>query len=412
LVGLSCLFAALTIGVAACGSSNKSSGGGGGGGKSLTIYSSLPLQGASRPQSEDVIKGEKLALKQHGNKAGSASIKYVSLDDATAQAGKWDPGQTSSNARKAAQDKSAIAYLGEFNSGASAISIPILNEAGVPQVSPANTAVGLTSNEPGANPGEPDKYYPSGQRTYTRIVPKDTIQGAALATLMKNDGCTKVEMTNDKEVYGAGLAKNIAGAAKSQGLTIISNDAIDKNAANYRSLASKAKAAGADCFVYSGITANNGVQLFKDFAAALPTAKLYGPDGVAESGFYDTKEGGIPADVAKRVKVTVATLPADQYPAEGQKFFDEFTKKYAIKAPDPYAIYGYEAMNLLLDAIKRSGSGEKADIVKALFSTKDRPSVLGTYSIDQNGDTTLTDYGAYGIENDGLKFDQTIKAAG
>jgi branched-chain amino acid transport system substrate-binding protein len=411
-----CLVAAFAVGVSACGGndSGSSSGGGGssssGGGKTLNVYSSLPAQGAQRTQTTAVINGIKLALEQAGGKAGDFKIKYTPLDDSTAQAGAWTPEQTQANARKAAQDDNIGGYIGEFNSGASAISIPILNEAGVPQVSPANTAVGLTSDEPGANPGEPNKYYPSGQRTYTRIVPKDTIQGAALATLMKQDGCTKVEMTNDKEVYGAGLSKNIELAAKTQGLNIIANDAIDKNAANYRSLASKAKAAGADCFVYSGITANNGVQLFKDFAAALPNAKLYGPDGVAESGFFVTKEGGIPADVAKRVKVTVATLPPDQYPPEGQKFFDEFTKKYNIKSPDPYAIYGYESMNLLLDAIKRSGSGEKADIVKALFATKDRSSVLGTYSIDENGDTTLTDYGAYTINNSALKFDQTIKA--
>src|SRR6185437_4801922 len=138
-------------------------------------------------------------------------------------------------ARKAAQDKNTAVYLGEFNSGATAISLPILNEAGVPQISPANTAVGLTSKEPGADTGEPDKYYPTGKRTYARIVPKDTIQGAALATLMKQDGCTKVAMTNDKQVYGAGLAKNIELAAKPQGLTIVSNDPIDKNAPNYRS---------------------------------------------------------------------------------------------------------------------------------------------------------------------------------
>ena len=135
-----CLLAAMVLGVAACGDSDDGGGGsGGGGGKSLTIYSSLPLQGASRPQSEDVIRGEKLALKQAGNKAGDFTIKYVSLDDATAAAGKWEAGQTSANARKAAQDDSAIAYLGEFNSGASAISIPITNEAGILQVSPSNT---------------------------------------------------------------------------------------------------------------------------------------------------------------------------------------------------------------------------------------------------------------------------------
>jgi branched-chain amino acid transport system substrate-binding protein len=199
-------------------------------------------------------------------------------------------------------------------------------------------------------------------------------------------------------------------SAKSQGLTILSNDAIDKNAANYRSLAAKAKGAGADCMLYSGITANNAVQIYKDFAAALPSAKLYGPDGVAESGFADPKKGGIPDAVGKRVKVTVATLSPSEYPPEGQKFFKDFTAKYGEKNPDPYAIYGYEAMRLGLDAIERSKTGQKADVLKAIFDTKDRQSVLGTYSIDKNGDTSLTDYGVYSISGGQLKFDQTIKA--
>jgi branched-chain amino acid transport system substrate-binding protein len=414
-----CLVGALALGVGACGGDDDSGGsaggggGGGGGGKSLTVYSSLPLQGASRPQTTALVNGIKLALDQAGGKAGDFTVKYESLDDSTAQAGSWTPEATQANALKAAGDESTGVYIGEFNSGASAVSIPILNEAGVPQISPANTAVGLTSDEPGANPGEPDKYYPaldSKGRTYTRIVPKDTIQGAALATLMKQDGCTKVYMTNDKEVYGAGLAKNIQGAADAQGLDIVANDAIDKNAPNYRSLAGKAKGAGADCFVYSGITANNAVQLYKDFSAALPDAKLYGPDGVAESGFADPKEGGIPADVAAKVKVTVATLSPDEYPPDGQEFFKQFAEKYGDDNPDPYAIYGYEAMRLALDAIQRSGDGSHESIVKALFDTKDRESVLGTYSIDENGDTTLTDYGVYTVDGGELKFDSTIKA--
>jgi branched-chain amino acid transport system substrate-binding protein len=411
--------AALALGVTACGGDDgdtpSTSGGGGGeetAGKQLTIYSSVPLQGASRVQTTAVVNGAKLALEQAGNKAGEHTIKYESLDDSTAQAGSWTPEQESANARKAAGDDSTAVYIGTFNSGAAAVSIPILNEAGVPMISPANTAVGLTTNEPGANPGEPDKYYPAGTRNYSRIVPKDTIQGAALATVMKEDGCTKAQLTNDKEVYGAGLAANIELAAKAQGLELVSNEAIDKNAANYRSLAQKAKAAGADCFVYAGITANNAVQLYKDFAAALgPDAKLYGPDGVAESGFADPKEGGIPADVAARVKVSVATLNPDSYPPEGQEFFKAYSEKYGEDNPDPYAIYGYEAMRLALDAIARSKTGEKADIIKAIFSTKDRASVLGTYSIDENGDTTLTDYGIYAIKDGELTFDKTVKAA-
>jgi branched-chain amino acid transport system substrate-binding protein len=412
----SCLAAALALGVAACGGDDNGGGNGGGGGggssasKTVTVYSSLPLQGASRVQTEAVNNGAKLALEQANNKAGNITVKFSPLDDSTAQAGSWTPEAESGNARKAAQDSSTAFYLGTFNSGAAAIAIPILNEAGVPMISPANTAVGLTTNQPGSNPGEPDKYYPTGTRNYARIVPKDTIQGAALATLMKQDGCTKVQMTNDKEVYGAGLGKNVELAAKTTGLSIISNEAIDKNAANYRSLAQKAKAAGADCFVYTGITANNAVQLYKDFAAALPNAKLYGPDGVAESGFATPKDGGIPTSLDPRVKVTVATLSPDEYPPDGQAFFKDYTTKYNENNPDPYAIYGYEAMKLGLDAIARSKTGEKADILKALFATKDRQSVLGTYSIDENGDTTLTDYGVYGIKDGELTFDQTIKA--
>src|SRR5215217_4151010 len=404
------VLAAAASPAAGCGDGGGDDAGGASTKASVTVYSSLPLQGAQRPQTTDMVKGIELALAQVGGRAGDIAVKYESLDDSTAQAGAWTPEAVSANARKAAQDKSTATYIGEFNSGGSAVSIPILNEAGVPQISPANTAVGLTTDEPGAEPGEPDKYYPSGERTYVRIVPKDTIQGAALATLMKDEGCVKVQLLNDKEVYGAGLARNIESSAKAQGLEIVSDEAIDKNAANYRSLAGKAKSAGADCMVYSGITANNAVQLYKDFAAALPDARLYGPDGVAESGFSDPKEGGIPADVASRVKVTVATLAPDEYPEEGRKFFQDFKAKYGEEHPNPYAIYGYEAMRLALDAIERSGSGSKEDVVKALFESKDRSSVLGRYSIDKNGDTSLTDYGVYSIDGGELNFDRTIKA--
>ena len=133
-------------------------------------------------------------------------MKYTSLDDSTARRASGIRAQTAANARKAASDSKAVYYIGEFNSGASEVSIPILNNAGIPQVSPANTYVGLTTNEPGSAPGEPDKYYPTGTRTYLRIVPRDSIQAAADLMAMKAAGCTKVAVANDKEAYGAGLA--------------------------------------------------------------------------------------------------------------------------------------------------------------------------------------------------------------
>lgn len=419
---LGCLLGVFSLGVSACGSDDDGGGGGGSGGSSevvqgnnLTIYSSLPLQGTSKEQSEAVINGEKLALKQAGNKVGKFSLKYVSLDDSTAQnPGTADEGQTAQNARKAVQDKTTIFYLGEFNSGGSKVSIPILNKAGIPQISPANTYVGLTvAQPPGTEPGEPQKYYPAKTRTYARVVPKDDIQGAALAATMKEDGCKSVHIFNDKTTYGAGLAKNVESAAKEQGITVEGNDGTDKNAPNYRSLAAKVKA---DCFVGSGVTGENYVQVFKDVAAANDAVKLYGPDGVAEEAFTNPKKGGIPADVGKRTKVTVATLGLEEFKkrnnAEAEKFFTDFESTYKDKSPDPYAIYGYETMKLALDTLEATGdkANDRAAVAKQLVgNTKNRQSVLGEYSIDQNGDTSLTDYGLYVIEDGVPTFSKVIK---
>jgi branched-chain amino acid transport system substrate-binding protein len=405
----------LAVGLPACGEDDDDDGGAseGGGGETVNVYSSLPLQGGQRLQTTAMVDGIKLALEQVGGKVGQLKVSYTSLDDSTAQAGTWTPEATSANARRVAQDDSAIAYIGEFNSGASAISIPLLNEVPVAQISPSNTAVGLTSDEPGADEGEPDKYYPSGERHYLRIVPKDTIQGAALATLMSEDGCGNAYILNDKEVYGEGLARNIESAATEAGVEVLANEGIDPKAPNFRSQAATMKSEGAECFVFAGVTPNGAVQLYKDVAAAVPDARLYGPDGVSNPEFFNAQEGGLPADVAANVTVTVATLSPDEYPPDGQKFFDQFQQKYDVESVDPYAIYGYEAMRLVLDTCEQLGPdcADRQAMIDALFNTKGRESVLGTYDIDENGDTTITDYGAYRVEGGELVFDRTIQAA-
>ncbi len=405
MAALGCV-SALAFGVTACGSSDS---GGGGGGKKVTIYSSLPLQGTSRPQNLDVIKGMKLALSQAGGKGGDCTVTYKSLDDATAQAGQWDPGATSANARKAAQDKSAVALLGEFNSGASAISIPITNEAGLLQISPANTALELTKDAGPNDKGAPEKYYPSGKRTYARVVPADQIQGAAQADWQKELGVKKLYVLNDKQVYGIGVAKTTSDAAKRNGIEVLGNDGIDPKAANYRSLAAKVKSSGADAVFFGGITNNNAAQLFKDLGAALPNAKLFGPDGVAETTF--TKE--LPPDVQKRTYITVATIDPKDYGPEGQKFFKDYAAKYGDKNPQPYAIYGYEAMALALDAMKRAGSkcSDRQAVVDQVFQTKGRKGVAGTYDIDKEGDVNTNSFGRNLVKNGDLSYNKTVKVA-
>jgi len=410
---IAAMAAVVALGAAACSSSSTSSGGGGStaaSGGTVDIYSSLPLQGASSAQTIPMVNGIKLALSQAGNKAGQWTVKYQSLDDSTAAAGKWDPGQTAADARKVASDPKAVYYIGEFNSGASEVSIPILNQAGMPQVSPANTYVGLTTNLPGSAPGEPQKYYPTGKRTYLRIVPIDSIQGAADLMAMKQAGCTKVAVANDKEAYGAGLAQLLELEKGFYGVTITSNTGVDPTAPNFRSYASTIKDQGADCFFFAGIVSNGAVQITKDVHSAIPTAKVFGGDGVCTDTYTNATKGGIPASLYPLTECTTAASNLSAYPG-GRAFLTAYQAKYSVSNPDPYAIYGYAAMQLALNTIKNLGAqgNSKSAVLAALFADKSVQSVLGTYGFDSNGDTTLKSWGLYKVGSNGeLAFYHTV----
>jgi branched-chain amino acid transport system substrate-binding protein len=408
-------FAAIALAAVGCSSSSSSgstssSPAAGAGGKTVDIYSSLPMQGASSAQTIPLVNGIKLALAQAGNKAGQWTVNYQVLDDSTAAAGKWDPGQTAANARKVASDSKAVFYIGEFNSGASEVSIPILNEAGIPQVSPANTYVGLTTNLPGSAPGEPQKYYPTGKRTYLRIVPIDSIQAAADLIAMKNAGCTKVAVANDKEAYGAGLATLLQLEKGFYGVTVVSNTGIDPTAPNFRSYASTVQGQGANCFFFAGIVSNGAVQITKDVHSAIPTAKIFGGDGVCTDSYTAASKGGVPAAIAPLIQCTVATQNLSAYPG-GRDFLSAYQAKYGGASPDPYAIYGYAVMQLALNTIKNLGAqgNSKTAVLAALFADKSIQSVLGTYGFNASGDTTLKSYGLYKVASGGEPvFFQTV----
>src|ERR687885_435354 len=169
-----------------------------------TIVSDLPLQGSSRAQQETVENAINLALQQRGNMAGDVRINYVSQDDATAQDGKWDEARGAENAQSAAQNEEIVGWIGPYNSGCAAVEIPILNQAGLAMVSHGNTAVGLTKT--GGDPDEPEKYYPTGQRNYARVIVADDKQGRAAALWMRDQGVRSVYILDDQETYGKGIA--------------------------------------------------------------------------------------------------------------------------------------------------------------------------------------------------------------
>jgi branched-chain amino acid transport system substrate-binding protein len=359
---------------------------GGSGSPQFIVASDLPLQGSSRAQTQQMVQAIKFQLKQNNFKAGDKTIGYQSCDDSTAQAGKWDSGKCSANGNAYANDKSVVGVIGTFNSGCAEIIIPILNRASngpVGMVSPANTYVGLTHSGPGTAAGEPDKYYPTGKRNYIRIVAADDYQGASNAMLTQQLGYKKVFIFNDKEAYGLGVATDYQNAAKKLGLAIAGFTAWDPKASSYEALANKVKQSGADVVYLGGLECENGSKLIKDLRGTLgKTFPIIAPDGF--SSFSDTwkNSGG----VANGMYISVAGQPNSKLPPAGQAFVKDFGAQIG-QDPNPYSAYGAQAMQVMLDAVK-TANGDRAKVSSALLNTKVTNGILGTFTINKNGDTS------------------------
>ena len=157
------------------------------GGKVLKIVSSLPRTGSANAQTTTMVNGIKMALEEVNKNIDGFEILYEDWDDASPQKANWDPQVEAQNANKAVADKSIVGYIGTFNSGASKISMPVLNKEGLVMVSPANTYPGLTKPGTGER-NEPKVYRPSGKINYFRVVPTDDLQGSVAAEWAKELG--------------------------------------------------------------------------------------------------------------------------------------------------------------------------------------------------------------------------------
>ena len=366
----------------------------------LKLVSSLPMTGSSLTQTQAIVNAMQLRLEQADQMAcnGKYSVSYEPWDDASAAHGQWDPAVETANAKKAAADKSIIAYLGTFNSGAAKLSIPILDRAGpLVMVSPSNTYAGLT--KPGFAPGEPKIYYPAGVRNYARVVTADDVQGQVDAAFMSTQlGVKTVYILDDRQLYGKGVADSFRKAALSLGITVLGNEGINTKAADYKALMTRLLTINngnpPDAIFVAMVIDSNAAQLLKDKVSILgdnTRVKFMGPDGIQTQAMID----GAGASVAEGIYASVAGLPFDKLNAAGQQFITDYQAKYGT-LNEPYAVYGYEDMNVVLAAIESvcASGGDPASrkaVRDAVFATKDFSGVLGAWSFDANGDTTLTD---------------------
>lgn len=376
----------------------------------LKIVSSLPMTGASLVQTQTIVNAMQLRLEQADSQAcdGMVKLTYEPWDDASASLGKWDPEVETENARKAADDSSVIVYLGTFNSGAARLSIPILNQAGpLVMISPANTYPGLT--RPGrGEAGEPDKYYPSDLRNYTRLTSPDDIQGEVAARFIRNElNANTVFVIDDGEQYGTMLADAFEDTAAGLGLRVVGREHFDPRDSDYIDLmaqiAESDNGSPPDAIYASMIVDNNAAQLLKDKVKIMgdqTQVKVVGPDGIQTSAF--TEAAG--ADIAEGVYASVGGLTFDKLPAAAQQFRQDYDQRYGGSLNETYAVYGYEAMSVALKEIEDvcASGGDPADrraVRDAVFAIRDFDGVLGTWSFDKNGDTTLTDMTFYVIRD-------------
>ena len=394
----------LGVGLAACGSgTDEAKRGGSVIGDSLTIYSSLPLRGPLAERMRATVGGEKLAIADAGAKAGDWTIKYSSLDDAAGPGG-WDPSATATNAREAAQDPTTLAFLGNADFGATAISMPLLNAAGVAQVSPAATYPGFTVATAQTDKGEPDKYEPSGVPTFSRVIPTDVVEGEAQAAYQRLEGCRRTFVLDDGGVEGRSLADAVAAALPERGIALSGRESVEMDDAGKSEVVAQVRDERSDCAFLGASSSARVGGLWPALAAALPpSGRLFLPAALA----HRTAELGAREQAATRI--TRPVLPLGRMNARARDVMRRYERRFGAPAP-PEMLYGYEAMSLVIDALRRAGdrANERSHVAALLRGVSRPDTVLGPDLLRSDGDTTLRRFSGYRVRGGEPVFDRVL----
>jgi len=361
-----------TLLIGGCGGSSED-------GAELTVYLSAPLSGPRAAEGRDAADAARLALDEAGGEVAGTPVTLEVLDDA--DKGGWQSALAGANARAATKDSTAIAYIGELDSGASRTSIPITNEAGILQVSPGSGAEDLTRAGAGSD-DVPTLVQPSGVRTFGRVIPSDRVQGRAAGMWMAEMGITAVAVDEEEAGFSVALVDGLESASPAPAIVPESQ-------------------AEATYFARESLEPSQGESLIP--SGANP---IFGSDALLDPEDLPTlrafreicRDAGDCPSEPREVRVTAAAMATSQLPPEASGFLGTFESEYD-RGPGPLAAYGYEAMAVVLDSIGRAEDPlDRRAVADAFFATADRESILGTYSIDAVGDTSLSTLGAYELD--------------
>lgn len=411
------VFAACTTGTPGGTAGAGASGAAGGEKGTLKLAIELPLQGSEKAASDPIINGIRLAVKQAGGVAGGWKIEVPDsaiYDDALN--GAHDPQTGANNMTKIVSDADVVAVIGPLNSSVAKAQIPISNEGGILQCSPANTNPDLTKGDPAK------EIRPSGKpNNYIRVVTTDDVQGPAASQYIFDElGKKSVYIIDDTETFGKGVADAFEKDFKDRGGTVVKHDAAPKTTQDYVSIMTAAKAGNPEAIYFGGVTATGGARiLLAAQQVGLGDVPYVGPDGIND-GSGATKDSflNLAGTAAKNSYSTLAG--AGTFPAK-DKFDADYKAEYSIDATG-YAGQGFGCAQVVLDAIGRAAPADKAsarEAVRAAGTATDHTykTILGDITFDANGDTSQKIVSIYsfdpaGADNKGdWKFETQIDYA-
>jgi branched-chain amino acid transport system substrate-binding protein len=350
----------------------------------VKFYSSWPMIAASEQIGGDSREAVIMALDDFGNAAGGFALQYEALDDAIAATGSWDAGKESENANKTINDADAMVYIGTYNSGAAAISIPILNEIPMAMISPANTYPGLTQAVPGVTAeGEPDKYYPTGKRNYMRNTVADHLQGGAQAQWAIDQGYDTAYVLHDNQLYGKGVALAFQLYFEQLGGEILGFEGYDPEVGDYQTLATSIADKGPKIIHIGAIVNLNPSKVVKDLRSVMSPddVVIITPDGCYNQAFIDGA-----GEEGEGTYATFGGVPPDQLESEiGVDWYTRIKERLGHE-PDAYATYAYEAAVISLQAVDKVQEKDRAKILDAMWATEEFQGLSGIYSFTESGD--------------------------
>jgi branched-chain amino acid transport system substrate-binding protein len=317
---------------------------------------------------------------EHGYRAGAYPVQLQLCD--TTQASVRSVDDCRASARSYVATASVIAVIGPVDSGCATSEIPITNRAGLAMLSPENTYVGLTRGGVGASPDEPDMYYPTGKRTYARLVGDNGAQGAADALYLQQKRLNRVYLLQDGTPYGRGIAASFTRAARKLGLTIVGTGSWTDDTSRFPAVMKRVAAARPDVMFLAGRGRADLIKAKIRYVGPNSGVKLVAPDGFASASLFQGT--GSTGSDGNGTVISVAGLPPEQLPAPGQRFITEFMGANSLKYVDPHVPYVAAAAQIILESIARS-DGTRADVVDQLFKTHIQTTV-GEVAFDLNGD--------------------------